>query len=158
MNESRYKPDSCNFYELILDLNKYIIKRYSEKDEDFYVQNKIKYYTNELEKCIKRRLYTLPGDVNFMFNKIFDELQFIIKNPTEYCEYLHPKTVSVVYKVFTDSVVDYIKSGYSHAFRYIYEKSLKEMKSIINSEDISEELRKLLKEDEEYIKKWYQED
>ena len=123
--EEYYDRGSCRFFELLIDLNRYVIQKHSSREAkaDIHIKSKIDYYTKELERCLRDMLYRLKSP-DVLFSKLLEEMRYLMEHLDDE-EYLHPETVSTVHKVLTEVVEDYTKSAYSYVFRLILERAMR---------------------------------
>lgn len=147
MSSERYKHGSCSFYDLLRDLNKYVIQRHVKGDKHIITELKIKYYADELERCFRDKLYKMQ-EPDFLFRKMTQELEFILEN-SGIEDFLHPVTVSIVYQVLVRVVEDYTKSAYSHAFKQIRDRAERNMEGLFTkSKPLRPEVERIISEQE----------
>jgi len=132
--EEYYDRGSCRFFELLIDLNRYVIQKHSSREAktDTHIKSKIDYYTRELERCLRDMLYRLESP-DVLFKKLLEEMRYLIEHLDD--ENLHPETVSTVHKVLTEVVEDYTKSAYSYVFRLILERAIRRQSIVREKEE-----------------------
>jgi len=132
--EEYYERGSCRFFELLIDLNRYVTQKHSSREAktDIHIKSKIDYYARELERCLRDMLYRLESP-DVLFRRLLEEMRYLIEHLDN--ENLHPETVSTVHKVLTEVVEDYTKSAYSYVFRLILERAMRRQSIVREKEE-----------------------